>query len=546
MRQRAPWTKSLVMILIPTLITGVGCDKNIEEANGAKRIYEGVRQAGLASGTERIRLLEAASREESAPPAAKIHVRDALGDAELAAARAAINDASAKASDVSKILNSLSRIARHIEHGNALVEHLAHLDPAQVSKQIATDAAQARGGGSSAWVEHEDPRIALPTLENAKSRIGELQDEVGRKRGEVAALSDQRVQALDEAGRLQGESLGVQGKRSVELFNQASAKRKEAAELQARVDEMNASLLPLERDLALVQDREQRVSGALASFDEQTNVTSQGWEAVQAESKAISATSGELISGDEQSLSGSIALEAEALKTAVGEYEAARDVAIQHLERAHKHYGDAATLAQTTVRSIQQSGGKAGKSAEAAAKAMADALAAEPFQLDQATAKHLKAHLLANDALLLAQHDRVAVELTDAAKAAGATLPDGLADATITDRKNAAIDEAKKAFTDATDTIKNLSERGGATEAGKTTQKNAAVAGMLAFYDFASFLRAIGDDPTVAQAHVDQARGFRTFAADKGAFIPPGAPAELLPAAATPAGEGAPATQPAT
>ena len=407
-----------------------------------------------------------------------------------------------------------------------------------------TQTAEVQGSADKGvWFEHDS--ASIPTLTAVRQRISKLQGEITTLQNQLKTFQDQRAQVLTQADQLQQKSEQQKGKESVDTFTQASAARKKASELQNQIELTQASIVPLERDLAIAQGQEKAAASAVDLYKNLVASMDKGWTDVQSQMKASEDLIAKLVGtgGTPAAAEGgdgvpmTVSAKAEELASLLAENQSLFDTAEQHLNNAIKHYGDASTAAASYTSQSQlppeiDRDSIAGKASEMAKAALDPA----GFKLNESQARQSLGVLQASRALVLTTLIRMTDNLKQTLDAAGQQMPEALAGGKFEadldhsrELANAAFEEAASGFTDASS--------GGALS---NERKNVARVGLvLAKYGNAQVAQAAGKAPEAAQLLAD-ARATIKAAVDEGVSLPP-LPAELVPTPTT-----APATAPTT
>jgi hypothetical protein len=321
------------------------------------------------------------------------------------------------------------------------------LDPVKARESLQKATSDAQKGNNGVWKSGAAPISAQDAL---KTREQELQKQIADLTAQRDELNNKRGQALEEAGKFSQQADATTGSHSVGFFTQASNQRKEAADDEVKVAQLDAQIHPLQQDLNLVQGQEKLLGQIIAGYGTQLQQVDTSWQDVQRRIEQATSLSNELLTKAEPAVaptpsadaSGgatpavipptphSLAALATELDAQVKEVQALRKRAIELLTGAYTHYDQALGLAGTMTKTLaaQATGPDAAKLPEK--RAWQERLALNSpagFKLRQAAVQNAFARLYSDQYAELAQRNRVAALLSDAIKQAGLTMPPALA-----------------------------------------------------------------------------------------------------------------------
>jgi len=534
-----------------------GCDS--ETARADRSVRSDIATAYTQADANRVGTLQRAAGEQAASPETRALAKSAQGHAELSAAHEAFAAADAKAVEAQRYIDHIGRMTVQLQRSNLLVDALRKLDPAAAKSEIANQVATARGDGDKPWVPGDEaPLVSLAT---AKQKATELQGEIDKRTAEIQQLQADRQAAIDAARELTNQSATQKGSQSVETYKQASARRKEAADLQGQIDQVTATLLPLRQDLELYQGQSQIIEQAIATLEEKARQIDAGWADVQKQAQGVTDINRRLLELDagNKTAIGAVATDAGKLAAALEEYNKLVETADGRLNNAVKLFDDATKAAE---QSFREAGTKvtAEKTSQSAAvpawKALQETVAPQQFKLAKGQAQHLLGVLWGGKATLLASREAAVAALTPVLATAGLKPPREFDAGDVATAAKEAADKANAAFASATETLTDVAGGAAPGATAKAAQASATVARMLALNAWAAFNAATGD-AAAAQAHQQDARAARDEAVALNVSLPalppslarpPKAPTPNTPAApgasVAPAAPAAPAARP--
>jgi hypothetical protein len=351
---------------------------------------------------------------------------------------------------IAELLSDMTQIGRQLMLNNISVAGFKALDPVKAREAIQQATTEAQKGDNGIWKPGTAP---LASLDGLKAREQDLQKQIADLTAQRTDLSNKRGQALEDAGKLTQQADSSKGAQSVKFFTDASNQRKEAADNEVKISQLDSQIASLQQDLALVQVQEKSLGDIIAAYGQQMQQIENGWKDIQsridqasnlskdlldkagpaaapapapAESVGGTATPAMTITPMPHSLNG-LATE---LDAQIKQTQAIRAKAVTLLNSAYKHYDQALGLAATLTKTLtaQSTGPDAVKLPER--RAWQDLIAINSpasFKLRQAGVQNCLARLYADEYAELAQRNRVAALLGAAIKQSGAAAPPALA-----------------------------------------------------------------------------------------------------------------------
>ena len=367
---------------------------------------------------------------------------------------------------IAQLLSSMAAVGQQLALTNINVAGYKALDPAQARAALQKATSDAEKGDKGVWVAGTAP---LASLEGLKAREQELQKQIADLTGQRNDLNSKRGQALQDAGKFSQQSDSSSGTESVGFFTQAANQRKDAADAEVKIAQLDAQLAPLQQDLGLVQVQEKAIGEIVAGYGAQSQQVEAAWKDVQNRIDQASALAKDLLSKAEQPGAGAatapaapdltgatpaaapvvsvqttphslVGLAAE-LDAQEKEVQSLRARAVTLLNSATKHYDQALGIANTLTKTLTalSTGSDAAKLPER--RAWQDLIALNGpavFKLRQAEVQGILARLYSDQFAELSQRNRVAAQVTGALKQAGVAPPQSggtalIADAPVSD-----------------------------------------------------------------------------------------------------------------
>jgi hypothetical protein len=264
------------------------------------------------------------------------------------------------------------------------------------------------------------------------------------------------------------QSRSVKGQDSVKLYERASNLRKDAAHTSIEIDKVNAVLLPLHQDLAMVKSQRDIVARVVGQLQEQEKVVDQQFAAVTQQIQAQSQMQQHILgsAGVEAPPNSSAATttpsvkipETIAAKSAVltritEELDKERTEAAELLRSAVTHFTDAANAANDLERQLSAHQGQITKELpeKEAWEAMKHIYSTSTYWLQKALAQQTLAMAQTHRVGELQRRARIAQALKPILEQAGLQMPQGLADSKLNQQITEAKTDAEEQFTGALD-----------------------------------------------------------------------------------------------
>jgi hypothetical protein len=361
--------------------------------------------------------------------------------------RAALRGIEQRQIRVEQLLSQIASVAGQMTLNNTHIAGYKALEPTKAREAVQKATNDAQKGEKGAWVAGTAP---IPSLEGLKAREQELQKQTADLTAQRDDLNAKRGQALQEAAKFGQQADSATGKESVGFFTQAANQRKEAADEEVKIAQLEAQLAPLQQDLQLVQLQEKTISDVLATYAEQSQQIDNGWKNVQQRIDQASALTKALLEGTgapaapgegaggngaASSANGaatprSLAGLASELDNETKELQSLRGKAVTLLNSAFKHYDDAAHLAATLTKDLNtlNSGPDAAKLPDRRAWQERIALNSPAvFKLGQAAVQNRFARLYTDQYAEVARRNEVGKMVADALKGTGLAAPQSVA-----------------------------------------------------------------------------------------------------------------------
>lgn len=471
---RAPWKRAAALALatcgLSLLPSLTGCKSDLEKADTSvaadvEKATDVLEKNGVNAATTAMQTLQKTPGAKGSSPAAQIEANMLLAQAETAAADEIINGRVDEPGiiqrqvEIADVGGRIATVGLQLDANNVHIAGYRALEPTAGHKALEKATADAQKGEGGNWYAGTAP---IPSIDTLKQREADLQKQIAGLTQQRDELSAKRGQALSEAGKFGQQADSTTGKQSVGFYIQAANQRKEAADEETRIQQLEGQLLPLQQDLAVAQLQEKSIGEVVASFADQTQQLDNGWKAVQQRIDEAAALSKGLLEGgpgdaaaapaaaptpaaaapdasgatpttgpsDLPQTPTALAGMASSLDEQIKQVQALRAKAIDLLNSAFKHYETAHGIAKTYGQSLtaRSSGSDAAKLPER--KAWQEALSINSpagIELRQAAVQSRLARLFADHYIELAQRNRVAGLLAPALKQGNLTPPASLA-----------------------------------------------------------------------------------------------------------------------
>jgi hypothetical protein len=446
------------------LVTAVGCDSMESDQRKADNKVKAsvdkgkdIRRAGTTQSlTAALAEFNKAAGETAASPTSKIRAKSIQAQTEFESGERLVRDLSVLSPTISRLVWDISQTTSQVEKFNDNAKALAATNPDAPLAAIATKRTEMVAAG-----------------EAAGKKAAELQGGIDKIKGEVDALIKQKDAALAEADASADQASKATGKAAADLLDKAGEGRRKSGNLGHDIDKLSATLLPLERDLAVEQGKKKNADEAVAALDASKKAFEENWQAMQAkmaEQKAQVAKLGEELTA-----------KAKELDDANKQAAALRQKAVEQFKASATHYSGASSDAKGLATELGQwSNGE--KFREAPEKKAWDQLKLiynqNIFKLLEAEADNARADALNAKGADLAAQQQLVASIKPTLAGAGITLPASLEAAGGGEAKTA-MDEAGKAYTEAAEKFLGVYEAGGTP---KDVQQAARISRMFSLY----------------------------------------------------------------
>lgn len=524
----------------------LGCDDTRQADKLVKKAIAESETAAASSASPdaALTLLKQAANEANASPAAHAHAKALLAQTEVASAAKLINDAQAGNLEIARLIWDITFLGAQIQNSNTTIAAYKQFNPTAVQQFNALQVAAAQGAPDKpVWLDA--PAGALPSLTAVKQEISKLQGAIAQKQEQIKQLNAQRTTVAADADKFNKSAATKKGKEGVVEFRKASDLRKQAADLQTKIDVVTAQIIPLQADLTIAQDRETAATKAIAEFQQLQQGVDSGWQQIQQQVAAQTAVATTVLSGagaaaTTQPSPVSITAKSARLSEVTKKSKEAYDAAVQTLTDAISHYKDAVEAAEGLQRGLQvrmsNDPSLTGTPLETAIKTEIESLHAINFRLAQANTTEMLASLHASRAVALNGRLKLVQSLDPVVKQAGLALPPTLNEADLTAAAATAVKAADEDFDQATQLFLVVSDSPIQSE----DRKNAARVGRIfSLFGRAQLVR--GSNDAKAKEYFADARSARDSAIQANAILP-SLPSELVIPPPRPATAAAPTT----
>lgn len=449
---RAPWKRAAVFSVAALSLSFLpilnGCKTDVEKQDEAvsadmQKATDQLRSDDKDAAENAKQTLQKSASNTGASKESQIEANSLIAQAEADAADAILRDIEQQEVQVTALAAQLDQLAGEVEVNNISIAAYKALEPKAGQEAIAdVMAAAQKGGDNGLWAVG---KAAVPSLADVKQRQEKLQQQIKELTQQKEELSAKRSEALKSADQFDGQVHSTTGKDSVGFYIQASNQRKEAADDETRINQLDAKLAPLQEDLAVAQLQEKMINAVVASFQQQSEQLQANWQIVQKQIDATKSFSESRLNGEagaaapttepseaapKVTVPSSMKEAAADLDNAVKAIEANRAKALENLNDALHHYEKAATIAEQLSRelSTQLTAQGATKLPERNAWQVLIALNQPAgFNLHRAGVLVGLAHLYGDQYSELSQRNRVAQTLSSALKGAALELPPAVA-----------------------------------------------------------------------------------------------------------------------
>jgi len=501
---RAPWKRAATIALATCGISFLplisGCKTAVDRSDEEVRSKVDEATADLADGksNEATQALQKVPGVKGASPEAQIEYNSLLAQSEVDAADSLIRRLGQQEAQISAILGRMQMLGWQVVTNNANVTSYQNLNPTQGTQayqQAITAAQQGEGGG---WVKGEPP---IPALADVKQNVEKLQKQLDDLNRQKSEQSDKRAQALQSAGKFDQQADSTNGANSVGFYTQASNQRKEAADAETRMHDLDLQIQLVGQQLSVAKAQEQGIQAAIDSTQAQAQQLQNGWQTIQKQIEAardynkslLSGAGGSTASGggaattEPSGESASLSSLASELDQAAKAAQDLRSQALSLLNSAMGHYATAQETATKLNNELKTRLRDAAKLPEKQAwQDLMNLNQPAGFQLAQAGVLGRMARVSVDQYMELSQRNALARLLDPALKLIGGEVPQALASVGSAGAPNAKVREGidqiegqikDSSFTDFSATQTKLQQL--ATDNGSAADQQ-AIAGAMA------------------------------------------------------------------
>jgi hypothetical protein len=493
-RRMATWA----LVAAATATAGWGCDKIGENSARqkdrdvnthlaeSKASREKGGEAGMKGSTS---ALQAAAGISGATGAATAQAKSALARDEVDRATAMLPEIERRSLQMRQALWEIREAGNKIAAIRQTGAAFGQLEPKEALAQVETDRAAIKA-----------------QLDAAKTLADGYKGDLDKRQAEIAQLKGEREKFETEAEGLTEKSAAAKGDEAMKQFRAATDARIKAGTLAAEIETKNAATMPVQRNLAMAQQRLQFWQNANKELDERQQQLGTNWNETKGQIEAETQTAAKVAAtvitpnGDKDHPNAGARLE-----NLGAENDKKRGEVVKLLNDAIQHFDEAAGAAdkyhnevQARISEISQKNPNAPELA--ALRGLTGLYDKNPYLLEKGVAQNLKADLLADKAAELQQAADAKKEL--ATFAPDAKLPPRLAGASA----DAAYNEAKEAYKAAEATLQPVAEASTNVD-NLTLVKNAGRVALAHAHLGRYMLPSHEEDARVAlKADVDQAQ----------------------------------------
>lgn len=282
---------------------------------------------------------------------AKVFQQKETGYKEIAAADQSFAKIAESQVAIQRLVGRINALTRQIAANNQAIAGLNKLNPTK-ALEVQAKALAAAKSGATAWFPSDNDVAAVPSLAMAQKKVADVQQEISAKQSARGDLEKQRGTASTQAQQLFQQADGLNGQQGLDVYTQACAQRKSAADLTAQMEDIDAKLALLQKDLSLAQARQKQAESAVARIEELTKATNDGWAATQKQIESYTAMSTALLNGSGAATQpsgppASVADALAALNAEVTAVAANRTTADTHLTAASSAFSQAANASRS-------------------------------------------------------------------------------------------------------------------------------------------------------------------------------------------------------
>ncbi|MGH7317497.1 MAG: hypothetical protein ACREJS_14680, partial [Candidatus Rokuibacteriota bacterium] len=485
-----------LLVSCSSLATGplVGCDDSRAADEQVSEVIAksiALRQASGVTDDAAISTLSAAAGNTDLSAGTKVNAQTAVAQAEFERANALIADLRADRAQVHRLVWEINQLAAQIAAGSSAVAGFSQLEPTESLKAVQDKIAEARGKGEdSAWFTHGDSRI--PTLSAVTQDISRLGGDVSKREDQIEGLKSQRQKLLDDADAAFAQSEGLKGKEAVAEFTRASDLRKQASDLGVQIEQKEAAVEPLRRELGIAQGQKKILDNVIASLQDQAKLLQGGWDQIKEQTDAQRRLSQSLLEGGGSSAAAgtqpagegnSVAAKGKRLAEISAAAQTKFDAVVIHLNNSVSAFQQAADAADQVQRDIKDEQANLADKSTGRAKALDNFKAVyDPaiYRLEQARAQHALAALYADRAATLAAKKQMIENLSATLERAQMRMPADVEDAEVSSNLEDARNRTDEHYQKVTELLVTVAE---APLASQDRKDAAQVARSMALYD---------------------------------------------------------------
>jgi hypothetical protein len=434
-RSSSPRRSVLALAIGGLIFTSLACEKlESDQRQADNKVNESLKKSAANRRTPTTQSLTQAITElntavatsKGGSLASKIRANAALAQAEFEAGDRILRDLSALNPQVSQAMWEIAQTAAQVRRANEMVASLAATNPDPTLKAIGEKKAAMQNAGT-----------------DAARRIGELQGEIDKVKGQVTQLTQQRDAATTEADSLADKASKADLKDADALLDQSGEARRKAGNLGHEIDKVAAAMMPLERDLAVEQGKKKAADEAIAALDEQATTVNKDWAVRQGLAGQQKTKAGEL--GQE------LAAKAKRLDDLTRRADDLRKAALEQFDRSSRHSAAASNEAKTYGVDLGKWSGDHPTAPERKAwDQMKITYSPQVFKLSEAEADSVIGSIHSAHAAQLDARQKLATSVEKDLQPAGIPMPPGIAPAAA-DAATRATADANTAYTSAAD-----------------------------------------------------------------------------------------------
>lgn len=532
---RAPVKQLAILSAAVATWAGVlGCDDSLGNDKQVRRAIVEAREASAeGNDADALQKLTEAAGNTGASPAASAQAKSVLGAAEMAEAQRLMQTVDANNREIARLVHEIGILGGAIAKSNLKMDRYRGLEPTAAREQAKQKIEEVQGSGDDqVWIAADNANI--PTLAAVKQEVSRLQGEIAKRQEQVKTLEKQRQAAAAEADKHREAAENAQGQQRVAVVKQAAEAAKQAADIATKIDVLQASIVPLQRDLAVAQAQQAAAAGAIESYKRQIESLDSGWKGIEQQIATQAQIARNVLGAPDASAP--VGDDAPAIANTVNEKaaqlkqisDATTDTfneADQRLDNAITHYSGAVTAAGQLARDVQtkREGVERNSPYYKAFDELMLTVNPASYKLGQAQANQLRATVNTSQAISLLGQQRMMETLEPVLAAAKLEMPQSLDPQALpaeikrtVEKANATYDEAATLYLDVSDQAPQ-----------ELSAKDAARVGRIfALYGKVMLARATGN-PEEAQQFLAEATAARDVAVENKSVLP-AMPVELI------------------